>query len=258
MGAAQKHRLYHVTGGDHAGGSSTVANVAIAMANVTSQRWCIALQNGRRQSLFSQLYRAPNCFMSTKTSSADGPLPHTYRQSHPLLSAETIARMKPEERSHFLDTEAKRNTLSLGDTVGLEHLGVHLVRVPPGSPSTVLHWHTGDEEWIYVLSGRGMAEMTVLEGDLGAGVDGRSADDVEVETKDIGPGDFLGFKRSGRAHNLVNTGTEDLVYLLGGERNSHDQCTYPKLGKTLHIIREKGGTGGGIVDNEHIQFWKRA
>ncbi|KND05054.1 cupin domain-containing protein [Spizellomyces punctatus DAOM BR117] len=191
--------------------------------------------------------------MSTKTPVADGPLPHTYRQSHPLLSAETIARLKPEERSHFLDKEVKRNTLSLGDIVGLEVFHVeYLVHC------TVLHWHTGDEEWIYILSGRGMAEMTVLEGDFGAGVDKRTADDVEVETKDIGPGDFFGFKRSGRAHMLVNTGTEDLVYLLGGERNSHDQCTYPKMGKTLHITREKGEASGGIVDNEHIRFWKRA
>jgi len=129
--------------------------------------------------------------------------------AHPLLRAQDIAALPEEARTHALDPEAIRHTRSLGDAVGLQSLGVHLVRLTSGRRSSVLHFHHHDEEWIYVLSGRGLAEI----GD---------------DTFDVGAGDFMGFVAGSAPHNLYNPNPEDLVYLVGGNRLPYDVCDYPR------------------------------
>ena len=62
----------------------------------------------------------------------------------------------------------------LSSLAGLSRVGVSRVRVPPGKESFVYHSHYREEEWIYVLSGRGIAEVA----------------DEEVE---VAAGDFVGF-----------------------------------------------------------------
>jgi uncharacterized cupin superfamily protein len=56
-------------------------------------------------------------------------------------------------RVHLLNPRAIRNQRSLGDAVGLQDLGIHLVRVEPGDESTEYHTHHCDEEFVYILSG---------------------------------------------------------------------------------------------------------
>src|ERR1700747_2931043 len=46
-----------------------------------------------------------------------------------------------------------RERTKLGDAVGLTQFGVNLLRLPPGAWSSQRHWHTGGDEFIYVLSG---------------------------------------------------------------------------------------------------------
>lgn len=138
---------------------------------------------------------------------------------HPLLTADAIAQMPEQVFVHPLNPRAIRQTKSLGDGVGFHHLGVHLVRVAPGHDSTQYHVHQLEEEFIYILSGRGLAEI----GD---------------QTVEVGPGDFLGFAAKGLAHNLTNAFEQDLVYLVGGMRLEYDICDYPKLGKRLYRAGE--------------------
>jgi uncharacterized cupin superfamily protein len=118
--------------------------------------------------------------------------------------------MPEEARVHPLDSTSVRHTRSLGDAVGLGTIGVHLVRLKPGTTSSVYHFHHHDEEWLYVLSGRGVTEI----GD---------------EKFDVGPGDFMGFVAGSLPHNMTNTGTEDLTYLVGGNRLPFDICDYPRI-----------------------------
>lgn len=134
---------------------------------------------------------------------------------HPLLSAEAIAALPEATFVHPLNPRAIRHGRSLGDAVGFEHIGVHLVRVEPGHDSTQYHVHQAEEEFIYILSGRGLAEI----GD---------------ETIEVGPGDFMGFAAGGLAHSLSNPFTEDLVYLVGGMRLEFDICDYPKVNTRLY------------------------
>jgi uncharacterized cupin superfamily protein len=46
-----------------------------------------------------------------------------------------------------------RERTKLGAAAGLSQFGVNLLRLPPGSWSSQRHWHTGGDEFIYVLSG---------------------------------------------------------------------------------------------------------
>ena len=46
-----------------------------------------------------------------------------------------------------------RERKRLGDRAGLSQFGVNLLRLPPGAWSSQRHWHTGEDEFVYVLSG---------------------------------------------------------------------------------------------------------
>jgi uncharacterized cupin superfamily protein len=62
-----------------------------------------------------------------------------------------------------------RERTKLGDVAGLTQFGVNLLRLPPGAWSSQRHWHTGGDEFVYVLSGE---VVLVTDGDeeiLGAG-----------------------------------------------------------------------------------------
>ena len=137
-----------------------------------------------------------------------------------LLRRADVQALPEERRPHPLDASLVRHTRSLGDAVGLSTIGVHLVRLTRGDTSSVFHFHQQDEEWVYILSGRGIARI----GD---------------ETHEIGPGDFLGYVAGSRPHNLHNPNAEDLVYLVGGNRWPFDVCDYPEKGKRRYRINGK-------------------
>lgn len=139
---------------------------------------------------------------------------------HPLLRAAQIEAIAEETRVHALDRGVIRHNRSLGDAVGLQSLGVHLVRLRPGHISTVYHFHHHDEEWIYILSGHGVAE-------------------IGEEALEVGPGDFMGFVAGSVPHLLRNPHEEPLVYLVGGNRLPFDICDYPRLRKRRYRIDGK-------------------
>ena len=115
---------------------------------------------------------------------------------------------------HPLNPESEVHMVMLGDQVGLQRIGVHLMRIPPGKEAFVYHSHHGEEEFVYILSGRGVAEI----------------DGAEHE---VGPGDFMAFPTPSVAHQLRNPFEEDLVYLAGGERNPVEIADMPRLNKRL-------------------------
>src|SRR5215468_246929 len=48
---------------------------------------------------------------------------------------------------------AAREKRALGDALGLSHFGVNLVRLPPGTASSQRHWHSAEDEFVYILEG---------------------------------------------------------------------------------------------------------
>ncbi|HEX3535690.1 MAG TPA: cupin domain-containing protein [Stellaceae bacterium] len=91
-----------------------------------------------------------------------------------------------------------RERVRLGDPAGLTQFGVNLLRLPPGAWSSQRHWHTAEDEFVYVLSG----EVTLVTD---------SGDEV------LRAGDCAGFKANDAdGHCLQNrTGNEAVVLEVG-------------------------------------------
>src|SRR5215217_1586429 len=53
----------------------------------------------------------------------------------------------------FFSRMAKREKRPLGDLFGLKNFGVNLTRLAPGGESALLHRHSRQDEFIYVLEG---------------------------------------------------------------------------------------------------------
>ncbi len=97
----------------------------------------------------------------------------------------------------------------LGTAFGLTRFGVNLTYLPPGSVSAPRHFHSHQDEFVYVLAG-----TPVLV--TGAG-----------ETP-LRPGMCVGFKAgSDDAHQLRNGSDAMVVYLEVGDRTPGDVVTYP-------------------------------
>ncbi|MDB5925943.1 MAG: hypothetical protein JWN13_4879 [Betaproteobacteria bacterium] len=137
-----------------------------------------------------------------------------------LLRKADIEALHEEVRPHALNPAVVRYTRSLGDATGLSTIGVHLVRLKHGDTSSVHHFHHQDEEWVYVLSGRAIAEI----GD---------------EKHEVGAGDFMGFVAGSLPHCLHNPNAEDLLYLVGGNRLPFDICDYPRMVKRRYRVNGK-------------------
>jgi uncharacterized cupin superfamily protein len=99
----------------------------------------------------------------------------------------------------------------LGDAAGLTDFGVNLLRLPPGTWSSQRHWHTAEDEFVYVLEGE-----VVLVTDAGE------------ET--LRPGDCAGFKAGVEdGHHLQNRSSADVLLLEVGSRKSEDAGDYPDI-----------------------------
>lgn len=151
-----------------------------------------------------------------------------------LLKAADIAAVDEFEFHHPLNPHSEIHLRSLSRAVGFKRIGINLARVPPGRESFIYHTHSNEEEWIYILSGRGIAEIGESE-------------------HEVGPGDFMGFALPQEPHHLRNPFEEDLVYLVGGEQISVDIGTFPRHGKRAIL----DGEHAYIVDEPNLKdFWQ--
>ena len=102
---------------------------------------------------------------------------------------------------------AKRVRQRLGNAGGLTDFGVNLMRLPPGHWSSQRHWHSHEDELVYVLEG----ELTLVE-DGGETV--------------LRAGDCAAFaKSSGDGHHMINRSGAMAVYLEVGSRSPVDLTT---------------------------------
>ena len=146
-----------------------------------------------------------------------------------LIRADEVAE-KEAAFSHPWNPNSQMYGTRLGARVGLSRTGVNRVRIPGGKESFIYHSHYREEEWIYILSGRGVAE-------------------IDGEEYEVAAGDFMGFPAPGVAHHLRNPFEEDLVYLVGGESYEVEIADFPHLGKRM--IRR--GQDVEIYDTSHAQ-----
>src|SRR5579872_3571510 len=111
----------------------------------------------------------------------------------------------------FAAQSANRIRQRLGDAGGLKDFGVNLLRLPPGQWSSQRHWHSHEDEFVYVLEGE-----IVLVTDAGE------------ET--LRAGDCAGFRAGVRdGHCAQNRSTRDALLFVVGSRHDEDHGEYPDI-----------------------------
>ena len=125
-----------------------------------------------------------------------------------LVRSDEIAKLQ-RSFSHPWNPKSEMIGTRLSKLTQLSRTGVSLVRLPPRKESFVYHAHHCEEEWAYVLAGRGIAE-----------IDGKE--------HEVGPGDFMGFATPSVAHQIRNPFDAELVYLMGGESREVEIADFPR------------------------------
>ncbi|KSB88240.1 transcriptional regulator [Caulobacter vibrioides] len=122
-----------------------------------------------------------------------------------------------------------RKRWKLGDAVGLIQFGVNLMRLEPGTWSSQRHWHTAEDEFVWVVEG----EVVLVE------------DGGETTLR---AGDCAGFKAGvPNGHQIQNRSAAVAVLLeMGSRRPEEDGCDYPDLDLMIRpgeeIYRHRDGT----------------
>lgn len=118
----------------------------------------------------------------------------------------------------------------LGDAGGLSDFGVNLLQLPPGVWSSQRHWHSDEDEFVYVISG----EVTLID-DSGEHV--------------LRAGDCAAFpKNDANGHQLVNKSNAVAVCLEVGGRSADDACDYPDIDMKIE------NRGGGFVHRDGTPY----
>lgn len=99
----------------------------------------------------------------------------------------------------------------LGDAGGITQFGVNLMHLPPGAGSSQRHWHSSEDEFVYVLSG----EVALIT-DKGEEI--------------LRSGDCAAFPKGvADGHQLINKSDATAVCLEVGTRTDDDVCTYSDI-----------------------------
>lgn len=108
----------------------------------------------------------------------------------------------------FRHLVAGRSRQRVGNAAGLQNFGVNLTTLAPGSQSALRHWHTAQDEFVYVVAG----ELILVTND---------------GEQTMTPGDMAGFAAgSANGHHLVNRSSEPATYLEIGDRTLPEQAHY--------------------------------
>jgi uncharacterized cupin superfamily protein len=148
-----------------------------------------------------------------------------------IIDPENIPRLTgtvyPQPFKHLLAGRIKQR---LGDAAGIKNFGVNLVTLQPGSRSALRHWHTKQDEFIYVIEGE--VSLITNEGE-----------------KILTTGMMAAFPAGEEdGHHLVNHSNNPVIYLEIGDRTPDDEATYPdddlmaKYSENGWILTHKDGS----------------
>ena len=127
-------------------------------------------------------------------------------------------------RSRVLPREKR----ALGNAVGLTRIGINLTTLAPGKESSMRHFHTREEEFLFVLEGE-----VVLRTDEGEQI--------------LTAGMCAGFPAGSRnGHHLVNRGDRPARYLEVSNRDPEDGAEYPDV----DLMYRKGPDGGAVYSHK--------
>ena len=113
--------------------------------------------------------------------------------------------------SPFDQVAAGRTRQALGDAGGLTQFGVNRLELAPGTWSSQRHWHSAEDEFLYVIAGE-----VVLGTDQGEQL--------------LRSGDCAAFPAGApNGHHLINKGSAVAIVLEVGGRVATDRVTYPDI-----------------------------
>ncbi|ELZ14563.1 cupin [Haloterrigena salina JCM 13891] len=139
------------------------------------------------------------------------------------------------------DVAFRRKQLSTA--ADADDLGCSLYELPPGRRSWPYHYHTANEEAVYVLAGDGL--LVAADGET-----------------PLEEGDFASFSadESG-GHRIVNDGNEPLRYLMVSTMNEPDITVYPEM-ETFGVYvgsppggREERSLEGYYRIDDEVPYW---
>jgi uncharacterized cupin superfamily protein len=127
----------------------------------------------------------------------------------PALDAKAVEAVSqcgyPEPyRSLVLPREKRR----LGDALGLTKIGINRTTLVPGKMSAMRHWHTAEDEFVYVIEGEVVLRTSAGEQVLRAGMCAGFPAGVED------------------GHQLINRSEHPAVYLEVSNRDAEDTAYY--------------------------------
>lgn len=140
-----------------------------------------------------------------------------------------------DEAGHAPGGDYEASWRSLTNALPMEKLGARLVRVPPGKRAWPLHRHYANEELVIVVSGRGELRL-------------------DDDRRPLRPGDCAAFPAEGPAHQIRNTGSEDLLYWCVSTQITPDVFDYPDSGKFGVVA---GGAPPGKLGERAHSRWHR-
>ncbi|MEX2296035.1 MAG: cupin domain-containing protein [Dongiaceae bacterium] len=131
--------------------------------------------------------------------------------------------------AEFRDVVGTREKRMLAAALGLTRYGVNLVHLPPGAWSSQRHWHSHEDEFVYLLEG----EVTLI---------------TDAGEQTLSAGMCAGFP-GGRpdGHHLVNRSGRMAIYLEIGDRDPADGADYPDIDMKAekesgrYVFRHKDG-----------------
>lgn len=140
----------------------------------------------------------------------------------PKLDISTIPERKGSGYpAPFAKDAGERVRQALGNAGGLSDFGVNLTRLPPGAWSSQRHWHSSEDELVYVLSG----DLVLI---------------TDAGEQPLHAGDCAAFpKNVPNGHHLINRSTQTAIFLEIGTRCATDTCSYPDI----DLLSDPGADG---------------
>ena len=130
----------------------------------------------------------------------------------PVVTRDTAESVRTDEHAAF----GISTTWGLADAAGLTQFGAHYETLEPGAVSSLRHWHSAEDEFLYMLEG----EAVLYEGE---------------ERHVLTPGMAAGWPAGAeKGHFLRNESAADASYLIVGTRVPGDVVTYPAHDRVLH------------------------
>lgn len=148
-----------------------------------------------------------------------------------------------EAAQHANGEHFEARIAALAAPLGAKAIGANLTRVPPGKAAWPLHHHFANEEHFLILQGSGALRY-------GAAIHA------------VKPGDYIVTPSGGadRAHQLVNTGAEELVYLSLSTLTTPEVVGYPDSGKTgVAVFASDGNRRRFLLEDRNRdskQYWE--